>query len=103
MMANSLQLNPNLNKKLCFKMGRLFFMDISDKILVESENNSVCPPHYLPHKLHFGEPVTDEPCHFHEAWWRTLHHDRYCRKLKCPNYENMKKAYEEHQNQPNQE
>ena len=86
--------------------GRLF-MDIWDKVgtteILGDERERHCPPHHLPHSLQIIQPkVCDEPCHIHQTDWRTyLHHDPYCRRLECPNYEDMKKArnkYKEGQN-----
>ena len=74
-------------------MAKLFLMDIPDKILID---NGKCPPHYIPHKLPFGEPITNESCHFHNARWRMMHHSHYCKKLECPNYDRMIEAYNEH-------
>jgi len=58
-------------------------MDIIDKI--PSSGEHCCPPHRLPHVLPIiGQPVMDEPCHYHQAWWRQAHHSFFCYLLKCP-------------------
>ncbi len=72
-------------------------LKIKDKI--EIAKDRFCPSHYLPHKLPFGEPITDEPCHYHERKWRMAHHQTFCKILKCPNYEFMIKEYQSTQSQ----
>jgi len=69
------------------------FMNIKDKTIISKIN--CCPPHYLPHRFPIGEKVTDEHCHFHKARWRMKHHLFFCKILKCPHFENMKKSYED--------
>jgi len=71
---------------------KLLFMEIADKIVLSEEK--CCPPHYIPHKLPFGKPVDNEPCHTHIASWRKAHHDTFCRILKCPHYQFMKNESE---------
>jgi len=73
------------------KKEKYWFMDIKDKIKLSKTR--CCPPHYMPHKLPFGDKVTDEPCHYHNSWLRRLHHNFFCKWLKCPNYEFMIKKY----------
>jgi hypothetical protein len=68
---------------------RLVLMNIKDKVKL-AKNNECCPPHYLPHKIPIGKKVTGEPCHTHCARWRRLHHNSYCRILKCPHFRIMK-------------
>lgn len=54
--------------------------------------NNFCPPHYTPHKLPDGNPITDEPCHFHTSRiHQYLHHIPFC-LTKCPHYRTMLKA-----------
>ena len=67
------------------------FMNIKDKIICEG--NRVCPPHYFPHKLPFGKPITNEPCHFHHRKWGMWHHILFCKYLKCPNFKSMMKSH----------
>ena len=64
-----------------------WFMNILDK--KEISKTRSCPPHYLPHKLPFGEKIKDEKCHIHDAKWRMAHHCTFCKALKCPNYKFM--------------
>lgn len=66
-----------------------WWMNIADKTEISKEK--CCPPHYVPHKLPFGEKICDEPCHFHNAKWRMMHHIYFCKKLKCPHFEFMMK------------
>ena len=73
---------------------RYWFMDIKDKIPVIDERERHCPPHYIPHKLPLGEPVTDEHCHIHRNPLRMIHHNFFCEYLKCPNYNFMRREYE---------
>ena len=69
-------------------MKTRWFMDIEDKIYFEDERT--CPPHKMPHTLPFiGEAIADEGCHYHEKWWRMLHHTTFCEKMKCPYVERM--------------
>lgn len=84
-------------------MKRRILLNIADKIDLE-EDGLFCPPHRLPHTLPFiGELVTDEPCHYHEAKWRMLHHKPFCKLLGCPNYDRMVEAYRGYQDQLKQE
>jgi hypothetical protein len=80
-----------------------WFMDVNDKIstdiILRDGAERFCPPHYIPHKLPFGEKVTNEPCHFHESKLRTAHHDSFCRFLECPNYELMLEARKKYKNE----
>ena len=70
-------------------------MKIKDKIdiseILKDNKKRFCPPHKLPHKL-FGKKITDESCHIHKACLRNLHHNTFCKMLKCPHYKDMKKA-----------
>ncbi len=68
----------------------MWFMNIKDKVPVGG--GRCCPPHYIPHKLPVGPKVTDEPCHFHRAKWRMVHHTFFCRWLRCPNLPAMLEA-----------
>jgi hypothetical protein len=78
------------------------FMEIADfikRILddkVHYNTGAHCPPHYLPHKLPVGRPVSDEPCHFHKSGFHMLHHTPFCRKLKCPYVDMMLNARGNH-------
>ncbi len=72
-------------------MAKPWFMDIKDKIIIS--NSKFCPAHYWPHKLPFGKKITNEPCHFHKAKWRTFHHCSFCKFLKCPHYKFMMSKY----------
>lgn len=72
----------------------VLFMNILDK--VEISNCKFCPPHYLPHKLPFGKKIDDEPCHYHKARWRMMHHKFFCKLLKCPHYKYMIKRYKKY-------
>lgn len=63
------------------------FLNIKDKVPISDKK---CPPHYLPHKLPFGDKITEETCHTHIAWWRRVHHNLFCQILKCPNYKEMR-------------
>src|SRR3989344_3900623 len=79
-----------------------FFMDIWDKVdtaqtLGEDERERerrYCPPHRWPNSLPIIHPkVEDEPCHFHQTDWRQhSHHEPFCRILRCPHYNDMKRA-----------
>lgn len=70
----------------------LWWMSIKDKVIISK--NRFCPPHYLPHKLPFGEKINHELCHYHKNKLRMLHHKTFCRILKCKNYEFMIKKYQ---------
>ncbi|MBT6068824.1 hypothetical protein HOG48_03640 [Candidatus Peregrinibacteria bacterium] len=89
------------------KKQRQLWMNIADKVPLDKcgfgkncKAKRCCPAHYWPHVMpFFQDPVTDEPCHTHEAAWRRAHHNFFCRILKCPNYkfmrkESKKKGYE---------
>lgn len=67
------------------------FLNIEDKIMIS--RSRVCPAHYFPHKLPFGKPIENEPCHLHKKTWRMLHHIIFCKYLKCPNYKFMIENY----------
>jgi len=67
-------------------------LNIKDEVIISKTR--FCPPHYIPHKLPFGEKITNECCHYHHAGWRMLHHKLFCQILKCPNYDFMIKEYE---------
>jgi hypothetical protein len=68
---------------------------IETKTVVKKAN--FCPPHYWPHKRNDGNPITNEPCHFHTTWkHQFLHHQPYCFAIRCPNYKTMMKAKGEH-------
>jgi hypothetical protein len=74
------------------------FMDIKDKKIISNEKH--CPSHYLPHKIPFGEKISDEPCHFHYKKWRMMHHKPFCKFIvKCPHYEFMIKEYNKRKNE----
>ena len=68
-----------------------WFMGIKDKIKIS--NNRCCPKHYFPHKLPFGNKITNEHCHLHKSKWRMVHHILYCKFLKCKNYQFMITKY----------
>jgi hypothetical protein len=70
---------------------RIFLMTIMDKTKISK--NKFCPPHYFPHVLPWGKKIMDEPCHFHNAKWRMMHHRLYCKILKCPHYKFMMKKH----------
>jgi hypothetical protein len=67
-------------------------MGIKDKVEVSKTRH--CPPHYLPHKLPFGNKVVMEPCHYHIAKWRMAHHKFFCKFLGCKNYKFMISKYD---------
>ena len=71
-----------------------WFLDIKDKVEVRGEKDEelFCPPHHIPHKLPFTEPITNEPCHYHNSRLRMSHHAPFCR-LFCPNYQTMMETY----------
>jgi hypothetical protein len=74
-----------------------WWIDTGDKIVVtdlDAEGNPEhsCPPHYMPHKLPFGDKIEDEPCHIHEKKWRMLHHVPFCYMF-CPHYGDMMESY----------
>ncbi len=69
----------------------LWWMNIKDKTPLN--NGNCCPAHYLPHKIPDGDPITDEPCHFHNNWLRMAHHRCFCTLLRCPHYEKMMEGY----------
>lgn len=70
---------------------KLLFLDIGDKKIISKER--FCPPHYFPHKLPVGKHIIDELCHIHDKKWRKIHHEIYCKFLKCQNYEFMIESY----------
>ncbi|NQU78338.1 hypothetical protein HQ545_01070 [Candidatus Woesearchaeota archaeon] len=71
-------------------------LDIKDKIEVRGDKPDLCcPPHCIPHKLPFTRPITDEPCHYHDARWRMAHHIPFCYMF-CPHHSTMMKEYREH-------
>ena len=72
---------------------KLWFMGITDKIKISDD--IWCPPHYFPHKLPFGDKITNEACHLHKSKWRMLHHLPYCKILRCKNYKFMVEKYNE--------
>ena len=71
-------------------------LHIKDKFEIRGKNGKkiYCPPHHIPHKLPFTKPITDEPCHYHKAKWRMMHHIPFC-YLFCPHYKQMMKKYKE--------
>lgn len=74
-----------------------WWMHIDDKIIIteidsEGTPEKCCPPHYLPHKLPIGQPIEDEPCHYHENPLRMLHHVPFCYQW-CQHYESMMETY----------
>jgi len=72
----------------------LLYIKDKVKILTKEGKEIFCPPHHIPHKLPFTEPISDEPCHYHNAKWRMAHHIPTCKFiLKCPHYKTMKEAY----------
>ena len=94
-------------------MKELWWMNICDKtdidkiIPKEEAKGRCCPPHYLPHKLPFGEKICNEKCHVHRAKWRMAHHISFCKVLKCKNFDTMIKAHKiylrfQKENQSNQ-
>ena len=70
-----------------------WFMNIKDKIKIDE--TLCCPPHYLPHKIPFGNKICNEKCHIHKANWRMIHHKFYCKFLGCSNYKFMIKKSKE--------
>ncbi len=68
-----------------------WLMDINDK--KEISRTRCCPPHHTPHKIPFGEKISDEKCHTHKAKWRMAHHTLFCKYLKCFNYKFMMGKY----------
>jgi len=66
-------------------------LNIKDKKIINKKR--FCSQHTSPHKLPFTKPITNEPCHNHLKKWRMLHHNIFCRLLKCPNYKFMIKNY----------
>jgi hypothetical protein len=72
-------------------------MNIEDKVEVRDKNGEIlcCPPHYLPHRFFFTKTIDDEPCHYHNAWWRKAHHIPACFASGCPNYKRMMEKYRE--------
>lgn len=73
-----------------------FRLNIKDKIEICDKKGErlYCPPHRIPHKLPFTKPITDEPCHYHNAEWRMFHHIPFC-YLFCSNYRRMMEKYKE--------
>lgn len=73
-----------------------WLLNIKDKydVVGETGEKIYCPPHYIPHKLPFTGPITDEPCHYHESPWRMAHHAPFC-FLWCKHYKHMMKKYRE--------
>jgi len=69
-------------------------MEVKDKIVFKTHKKLCCPPHYIPHKIPDGKPIKNEPCHTHNKTWRRVHHNIFCKLLKCPNYKFMKKETE---------
>lgn len=70
------------------KKKKLLF-NIKDTIVLGDETRC-CPPHHLPHSFPMVQkPVTDEPCHTHRSKLHKLHHNFFCKFLKCPNYKFM--------------
>ena len=76
-----------------------WLLHIKDKINLKCKGckKMCCPPHTFPHKLPFTKPIADEPCHFHKAKWRMLHHRIFCSILKCPHYKKMMEEYKRSQ------
>ena len=71
---------------------RGWWMNIADKVEISSER--VCPSHHLPHTLPvIGDPVENEPCHYHNNRLRMLHHALFCAYLECPNFKFMTETY----------
>ena len=66
-------------------------LNIKDKKIISEKR--FCPPHYIPHKLPFGEKIINEYCHVHNKKWRMAHHKFFCKLLKCPHYKFMIKEY----------
>jgi len=65
-------------------------LNIKDKVIISKTR--CCPAHTIPHKLPFTKPITNEPCHYHKAKWRMLHHIPFCFFL-CKNYKFMINKY----------
>ena len=68
-----------------------WFININDKKGISRIR--CCPPHHIPHKLPFGEKISDEKCHIHKSKWRMIHHTFFCKYLKCLNYKFMIKKH----------
>ena len=50
------------------------------------DGSRYCPSHYLPHAMPLlQKPITDEQCHTHRSFFHKLHHNFFCKFLKCPN------------------
>ena len=92
----------NIKKILSMDENGRFLMTIWDKVsteqLLEDSKERYCPPHTFPHTLPIlGQKVTDEPCHIHTSSWRQLHHKPFCKRLKCPHYQDMRQAQKVYQ------
>jgi len=77
------------------KAGKHILFKKSGGDKIEFGDKNVCPLHRLPHTLPvFGKLVQNEPCHTHKAKWRRLHHNTFCKAIKCPNYKEMRRKSE---------
>lgn len=73
--------------KTAKKKKRLF--DIKDTIPL-GDGIKCCPPHYFPHVIPLVQkPVANEQCHTHSAISHGMHHNFFCKALRCPHYEFM--------------
>jgi len=66
-------------------------LNVQDKVTVEGD--ATCTPHHLPHRLPYGEPISDESCHYHHGMLRMSHHVPFCILLRCQHYQTMMDAY----------
>ena len=71
-------------------------MKSRDKIFISKKR--FCPGHYLPHKFPFGKKITNELCHIHKNKLNIIHHNIFCRLLKCPNHGFMIKHHKKRTN-----
>ncbi len=70
-------------------MKKKGLFEIKDTVPL-GDGTKCCPPHYFPHAIPFVQkPVTNEQCHTHSAISHRMHHNFFCKALRCPHYEFM--------------